>query len=124
VTIAELVDLEVMRHLSLFGCIKNADPMVQHLVKTSADPLMQFRRHWMRMEALRQVQEATANQEKLNKTVARAPIRRGSSARLNASIDPWFVGEMRHRHKTEWQDPDFLKSVRRDEPAIFPKREA
>lgn len=123
-TIAELVDYEVMRHLSLYGCIKNADPMVQHLVKTSDDPLMRFRRHWIRQEALRQCLEATRVQPKLNESVARAPHKRGMNARLNASIHPYFVGEMRHRHKTDWADPDFQKFVRREEPQIYPKRES
>jgi hypothetical protein len=122
-TIEALIDHEVMRHLSLYGTIKRMDPFAQHILKTSQKPIMRFRRDWMRREALRQCLEATRDQSTLNESVAKTSPRKGSSARLNASVHPYFAGSMRERDKADWNDKDYLKFVKREEPSIFPRRE-
>lgn len=122
-SVAEIIDEEVMNHLSNFGCVRNLDPMALHLLKTSEHPLMRFRRNWMRATALRQAREATRRQTKINEEFAREKVRRGASLRRAAVIDPWFAQEMKIRHSTTWNDREFVGSVRRDNPTIFPRRE-
>lgn len=122
-TIEELVDATVMEHLSLYGDISRMDPFAIHMVKHSQHPLMRFRRTWMRATALRQLQESTARQEKNNEALASVPRVKGKSIQQEASLDPFMAADMRRRHKTTWNDPDFLGFVRREEPGIFPKRD-
>jgi hypothetical protein len=122
-SIEGLIDQTVMEHLSMFGCVKNMDPFAVHMLKTSEHPLMRFRRDWMRREALKQCLEATQHQTKLNTDLASHPHPKGMNGRLNASISPWFVGDMAKRHNASWNDPDFQGYVKREEPSIFPKRD-
>jgi hypothetical protein len=121
--IAYLVDDEVMRHLAMYGCIKNADPMVQYLVKTSEDPLMRFRRTWMRRMALKQHLEAEARQRKINDQFKQMPVRKGASVRRAAVFDPHLAQESRHYNNASFSDKSFVGAMRREAPAIFPKRE-
>lgn len=121
-TVAELIDEEVMQRIALRGCISGIDPYALHLLKTSDHPILRFRRDWMRREALRQCLEATKQQKKNNATLANQPVPRGTSMRQFAEVDPYFVEDMRRRHKASWNDKDFLGYVKREEPEMFPKR--
>ena len=83
-TIAEIVDEQVMKHLGLFGCVKNMEPFALHMLKTSEHPLLQFRRTWMRQVALRQdgtgiysfAVTHAAGWQRLRTTVFASPLRR------------------------------------------------
>ncbi len=121
--IASLVHQEVIRHLAQFGCVKHADPMVQHMLKNSQDPLLRFTRDWMRREALRQHLEAERNQKKINDQRRSNPDAKLSDMRRSAVIDPHLSAEMLHYGKTQWQDKGFMRSVKAEAPAIFPKRQ-
>jgi hypothetical protein len=123
-SMAMLIDAEVMRQIGMNGWLKEADPYLQHLVKTSDHPLLVFRRNWIRNEALKQRLEAEASQNKRNSELAKEPHRRGANIRRSAVIEPYFAEDMRRRHKADLNDPDFLRYVKREEPAMFPKREA
>lgn len=116
-SMAVLIDEVVMQNLALYGRIRNSDPYLQHLVKTSDHPVMRFRRRWMRQEAIRQLRAARQNQTKLNET--REPSRRGGDIRRLAVIDPYLKEEMAYRHGTQWNDPGFIKSVREEAPKLF-----
>jgi hypothetical protein len=122
VSIEALVDLEAMTHLANHGCIKGMDPYAQHLLKTSNHPLMRFRRDWIRREALRQCLEAEREQKEMNKQLAASPVRRGAPIRRAAVLHPYFAAQMPKAHKTTWNDPGFIASVKRDSPGCFPKR--
>lgn len=121
-TIAELVDSEVMRHLGLFGCVKNMEPFALHMLKTSEHPLLRFRRTWMRAVALRQVLDAEKRQKKINDQFKDEPVRRGATVRRAAVIDPYYAAVMPKQHGTTWNDKDFVGSVREANPQIFPRR--
>jgi len=123
-SMAMLIDAEVMRQIGLNGWLKEADPYLQHLVKTSNHPILRFRRNWIRREALKQRLEAEASQNRRNSALAKEPHRRGANMRRAAVIEPYFAEDMRRRHKADLNDPDFLKFVKREEPQMFPKREA
>lgn len=122
--IAALIDDEVMRHLSMFGCIKNADPLVQHILKTSEEPILRFRRDWMRREALKQHLDAERRQKMLNDKVKNEPFKRKANMRKTAEIDIHLAAEMLHYNHTDWQDKKFVGNVRAEAPAIFPKRDS
>lgn len=122
--IARLIDGVVMQHLAQFGCIKNADPYVQHMLKTSEHPLLRFRRDWMRREALRQHLEAERRQVKICDQFKRETFKRGANMRKTAVVDEHLSAEMLHYNKTDWQDKKFVGNVKAEAPAIFPKREA
>jgi hypothetical protein len=77
----------------------------------------------MRKEALRQCLEAEREQKEMNKVLAKAPVCRGASVRRAALLHPYYVAKMRTAHNTTWNDRDFVASVKRDSPALFPKRE-
>lgn len=121
-SIEGLIDQTVMEHLSAFGCVKNMDPVAIHMLKTSQHPILRFRRNWMRRTALKQVQEATARQVKMNSELAKVPNQKGSTIRQAACIDPWIAEDMRRRHNAQFSDKDFTGFVKREEPAMFPKR--
>ncbi len=121
--IASLVHQEVMLHLAQFGCVKHADPMVQHMLKNSQDPLLRFTRDWMRREALRQHLEAERNQKKLNDRFKQIPRNKGASIQQAAVVDTHLSAEMLHYGNTKWQDKGFVRDVKAEAPAIFPKRE-
>ncbi len=77
----------------------------------------------MRREAIRQCLEAEREQKEMNKVLAGSPVRRGASVRRAALLHPYYAAQMRDKHKTTWNDRDFVASVKRDSPALFPKRE-
>ncbi len=123
--IAALVDDEVMRHLSLYGCLKNADPLVQHMLKHSEEPILRFRRDWMRRTALRQHLNAEYRQKKINDQFKHEPFRKGATMRKSAVVDPTLAATSTHYNKeASWNDRKFLGDVKREAPAIFPNREA
>lgn len=117
-----MIDLEVMQRLSLQGTVKGMDSYALHMLKTSQHPLLRFRRSWMRSEALRQCLEAEKEQKVMNNQLAKEPVRRGAIRRA-AVLHPYFADKMRKTHNASWSDKDFVGSVRRDSPALFPKRE-
>jgi hypothetical protein len=121
--IPALIDDTVMQHLALYGCCKNLDPYALHMLKTSEHPILRFRRDWMRREALKQHLEAERNQKKLNDGFKRVPLNRGSSMRQSAVIDQHLNAEMLHYSGAQWQDKGFMRDVKAEAPAIFPKRE-
>lgn len=121
-SVVELVDLEVMTHLSQFGCIKGMDPYALHMLKTSEEPLMRFRRDWMRREALRQHLDAEKRQEKMNNVFKGISYDKKSNMRQEASIDHHLAAEMRHYGNAELKE--LKPSIKAEAPAIFPKREA
>lgn len=121
-SIAGLVDEQVMNHLAHFGCVKGMDPYALHLLKTSSHPLLRARRDWMRREALRQCLEAHKRQQKINDDFAREPLNKRATWRRCAVIDPYFAEEMQRRHGATWSDQDFLGSVREANPKLFPDR--
>jgi hypothetical protein len=121
---AMLVDEIVMHHIGWKGSIKSADPYIQYLVKTSDHPLLRFRRHWIRATALRQALEAAPEQRKMGQQLAQMPARRGELMRQTGIIHPHYAEDMRRRHNASLNDPDFLKFVKREEPAMFPPRQA
>lgn len=122
-TVAEIIDEQVVQHLAMFGRIKGMDPYAIHVLKTSNHPLMVFRRTWMRQQALRQVLDAEKRQTEMNKALAKEPVHRKASIRRQAVVDPFFDEEMRSRHKATWNDKDFIGFVKKHEPGMFPKRE-
>jgi len=99
------------------------DPMAQHILKTSQKPLLSEMRAWMRREALRQCLEAHRGQKVINKQFAQEPVLRGTNFRRCAVLHPYFAADMPRRDKTSWNDPDYVGSVKRDNPEIFPKRD-
>lgn len=120
--IAQLVDEIVMDHIGMHGCIKNADPFVQHMVKHSQHPILRFRRWWMRSTALRQRQEAEKRQVYISDNFKNESKDRTKTMRRTAMIDPYFMAEMSKRHNASWNDKGFRKSVREANPSLFPKR--
>ncbi len=118
-----LIDGEVMQHLSLRGCCKGMDPYALHMLKTSQHPVLRFRRAWMRSEALKQCLEAEREQKEMNKVIAKSPVSPKASVRRAALLHPYYAEKMRQTHNTTWNDRDFVASVKRDSPALFPKRE-
>jgi hypothetical protein len=122
-TVAEIIDEQVVQHLAWFGRIKGMDPYAIHLLKTSNHPLMVFRRTWMRQQALKQALDAQKRQTEMNKELAKEPVRRGASIRRQAVIDPFLSEDMRTRHKATWNDNDFIGFVKKHEPGMFPRRE-
>lgn len=122
-TVAELVDDSVMEHIALYGCVKNLDPYALHLLKTSQHPILRFRRDWMRRTALRQHLDAEKRQKKMNAEFKAIPRNKGAAIQQSAVVDTVLADEMRHYGKTTWNDKSFLRSVRAEAPAIFPKRE-
>ena len=123
--IAYLVDQVVMQHLSLYGCVKNADPFVQHMLKHSEEPILRFRRDWMRQTALRQHLDSERRQKKRNDAFKNLPYAKGSTIRQMAVVDPHLAATSTHYNKSaSWNDREFLDDVRREAPDIFPKREA
>ena len=122
--VAEIIDAEVMSHLGLYGCIKNLDPYAQHLLKTSNHPLMVARRTWMRREALRQCLEAHAEQKEMTKELASDVWNKKASIRKSAVIHPYFIEDLRRKQGGSFKDKDFVGYVKREEPHLFPKRDA
>jgi hypothetical protein len=120
-SIPEIVHLEVMRHLSLFGCVKGMDPFALHMLKKSSDPLLEGTRNWMRATALRQLQEGNFRQGKISEQLAQEPVNKASTLWRSAVIDPYLKGDMEHRHKASWNDKDFVGFVKREEPKMFAK---
>ena len=122
--VAEIIDQQVMEHLGLFGCVKNLDPYALHLLKTSEHPLMIARRNWMRAEALRQCLEAHAEQTEMSKELASDVWNKKASIRKSAVIHPYFMDDLRRNHNGSMRDKDFVGFVKREQPEMFPKREA
>lgn len=122
-TVAEIIDGEVMSHLALYGCCKNLDPYAAHLLKTSKHPLLVARRTWMRQEALRQVLEAEAEQKKMSAHLHNKPWDKRSPVRQSALISPHYMEDLRRTHNGSFRDKDFVKFVKREEPGLFPNRE-
>jgi hypothetical protein len=122
--VAEIIDQQVMEHLGLFGCVKNLDPYALHLLKTSEHPLMIARRNWMRAEALRQCLEAHAEQTEMSKELASDVWNKKASIRKSAVIHPYFMEDLRRNHNGSMRDKDFVGFVKREQPEMFPKREA
>lgn len=123
-SLTELVDQEVMTHLSLYGCCKNMDPFALHMLKTSQHPILRFRRDWMRRTALKQHLDAEKRQEKINGTFKGVPLSTGcKTMRQEAIIDNVLADEMRHYNGAPITEKAHLRAIRAEAPAIFPKRE-
>lgn len=122
-SIPEIIDQEVMSHIGTFGSVKNMDPFALHILKKSQDPLMRFRRWWMRKVAVQQALDAEKRQKYISDQFKDQPKDRAKTMRRAAVIDPYYMAEMPRRHGTSWGDKDFIGSVREANPAIFPKRE-
>jgi hypothetical protein len=122
--IETLVLKEAIRHLKDFSRVKNMDPMALHILKTSEEPLLVEMRGWMRREALRQFLEASRGQERMNTEFSKEPYSRKSSWRRSAVLHPYFAATLPQRDKTSWNDSDYIGSLKRDNPEIFPKRES
>ena len=120
-TVAEIVDEEIMQHIALYGCVRNADPYVQHLLKTSNHPILRFRRNWMRRTALKQHMEAEARQKKITDEFKTEPVRRGASVRRRAVIDSHLAAEIEHYNKAPIKEQ--LSDIKAEAPGLFPKRE-
>jgi len=120
-TVAEIIDDQVMTHLSLYGCVKGMDEYAKHVLKTSDHPLMVFRRTWMRETALRQHLDAEARQKKITDEFKSDPVRRGASVRRRAVIDHHLAAEMEHYNKTPITKQ--LNDIKAEAPALFPVRE-
>ena len=119
-----LVCEEAMRHIALYGCVRNMDAMSLHILKTSENPVTKAMRTWMRAKALQQVRRAEKEQVRLNQQLADAPVAKRSTIRRMASIAPYYAQQMRMSHNASWGDPDFVSSVREAQPGMFPRREA
>ena len=113
-----------MRHIALYGCVRNMDSMSLHILKTSENPATHAMRTWMRWKALQQVRRAEKEQVRLNQQIADAPVARRATLRRCASIAPYFAEQMRMTHNASWGDPDFVGSVREAQPKMFPSRTA
>jgi hypothetical protein len=122
--VVEIVDDQVMTHLGLYGNCQGMDPYAMHILKTSNHPLMIARRTWMREEALRQCLEAHAEQKEMSKEHAASVWNKKASIRKAAVIHPYFMEDLRRKHNGSFRDKDFFGYVKREEPAMFPKREA
>jgi acylphosphatase len=122
-SIEGLVVEEAARHIALYGCVRNMDPMSLHILKTSENPTTRAMRAWMRSKALQQVRRAEQEQIVLNKSLADAPVAKGASVRRRASIAPYYAEQMRITHNASWSDPDFVGSVREAQPKMFPRRD-
>jgi hypothetical protein len=120
-TVAELIDEQVVTHLSLYGCIRNMDPYAQHVLKTSDHPIMVFRRTWMRQTALRQHMEAESRQKKITEEFKKEPVRRGASVRRRAVLDSHLAAEIEHYNKAPITDQ--LSDIAAEAPALFPIRD-
>lgn len=111
-------------HFSLHGCIKHMDEFAKYILKTSQHPIMRHRRAWIRAENLRQYDEAIAEQKQANGVFKEQPYNKKSDFRQAALIVPYLNERMKRDHKATWGDKDFLGFVRREEPQLFPEREA
>jgi hypothetical protein len=120
-TVAELVDEQVVMHLSLYGCIRQMDEYAKHVLKTSDHPLMVFRRTWMRATALQQHLEAEARQKKITEEFKTEPVRRGASVRRRAVIDHHLAAEIEHYNNAPIKEQ--LSDIKAEAPALFPRRE-
>ena len=120
-TVAELIDEQVVAHLSLYGCVRNMDAYAQHVLKTSDHPLMVFRRTWMRETALKQHLEAEARQKKITDEFKTDPVRRGASVRRRAVLDCHLAAEIEHYNKAPIKEQ--LSDMKAEAPALFPRRE-
>jgi hypothetical protein len=120
-TVAELVDEEVMTHLALHGCVRGMDPYAQHLLKTSDHPIFKFRRAWMRSTALQQHLEAEARQAKITNEFKQEPVRRGAAVRRRTVLDPHLMAEMEHYNGMPITEQ--LSEIKAEAPALFPRRE-
>ncbi len=121
-SVTELVDQEVMTHLSLYGCCKNMDPFALHMLKTSQHPILRFRRDWMRRTALQQHLEAERRQTKMNAEFKAVPKQKGSIQQA-AVLDNVLADEMRHYNGAPITEKAHMRAIRAEAPAIFPKRE-
>ena len=120
-SVAELIDQQVVEHLSLYGCVRNMDAYAQHVLKTSDHPLMVFRRTWMRKTALRQHLDAEARQKKITDEFKTDPVRRGASVRRRAVFDSHLAAEIEHYVRAPIKEQ--LSDIKAEAPALFPKRE-
>ena len=120
-TVAELIDEQVVTHLSLYGSIRQMDEYAKHVLKTSDHPLMVFRRTWMRQTALKQHLDAEARQKKITEEFKTDPVRRGASVRRRAVIDSHLAAEIEHYNKAPIKEQ--LSDMKAEAPALFPRRE-
>jgi hypothetical protein len=120
-TVAELIDEQVVTHLSLYGCIRNMDQYAQHVLKTSDHPIMVFRRTWMRQTALRQHMDAEKRQKKITDEFKQEPVARGASVRRRAVLDSHLAAEIEHYNKAPITDQ--LSDIAAEAPALFPIRD-
>lgn len=77
----------------------------------------------MRKTAVKQHLAAERRQQWINDEFKQTPYVKGSLMRRSAVLDPHLAQESRHYNKREWYDKGFLNDVRKEAPAIFPKRE-
>lgn len=109
-------------HLAIRGCVKGMDPFALHLLKTSQDPILRFRRWWMRETAIRQAIRAEKRQVKINDRFKQLPRRKGADIQQEAILDQHLKDASRHYANASWTDDSFINAVKREAPTIFPKR--
>jgi hypothetical protein len=120
-TVAEIIDEQVMMNIAVHGCVRHMDPYAQHLLKTSNHPILRFRREWMRAVALRQHLDAEARQKKITEEFKEDPVRRGASVRRRTVLDHHLVSEMEHYNKKPIKEQ--LSDIKAEAPALFPRRD-
>ena len=122
-SIEGLVVTEAMAHIEQFGFVKGMDPMALHILKTSSNPTVRAMRRWMRETALKQALEAEREQKKMNGELRDERYSKKSSLRRSAVIHPYYVGKA-SKQGHYFADKDFKGYVRRENPKVFPQREA
>jgi hypothetical protein len=122
-TIEALVVNEAMRHLQDFGFIKNMEPMALHILKTSQKPIVAGFRDWMRRTAIAQAQQAEREQKRMNDEFAHTEYKSRNNFRRSAVIHPYYATKA-VKQGASWNDPKFVGRIKRDNPRVFPKRDA
>ncbi len=76
----------------------------------------------MRKEAINQCLEAEREQKIMNDQLAAEPAVRRGALRRAAVLSPYYAAKEPRKHGASLNDKDFLGSMKRDNPKIFPKR--
>ena len=122
-TIEGLVVNEAMRHIEAFGCVKNMDSLALHILKTSERPSVVAMRGWMRRAAVETALAAEREQKVMNDESAQEWYSRKSSIRTRGVVHPYYATKaVKQGHA--WSDKDFVNHIERENPKVFPKREA
>lgn len=122
-SIEGLVVTEAMRHIEDFGCVKNMESFALHILKTSENPSVIAMRRWMRRTAYQQAKEAEREQKVMNDQFAQEPYNKRVELRRRAVVHPYFATKAVQQGHS-WGDKDFLGYIQKENPKVFPKREA